>query len=98
MIRQTDRAHDEIRQLFTALRNWKQTAKAGSSTAAPIAVGVDELDGGRVYGFSPIEYSNSPLGVVVPGSRPIPPADESVPVGDKPPGTTGAPIDLPRKF
>lgn len=93
VIRQTQMAHKEIQQLFTALLKWKKSASTGPVSSAPMAIGVDELDGGHFSGFSPIEYSDPPFGAPNLPGRPISPVGDAVLEAVEPPGTTGAPIE-----
>jgi hypothetical protein len=93
VIRQTQMVHAEIQQLFTALLKWKKSARTGAVSAPPIAVGVDELEGGRFSGFSPIEYSGPLLDTPNSTGRPILPRGDAVLKSAEPPGTTGAPIE-----
>ena len=93
VIRQTQRGHEEIQQLFAALRNWTKSASAGSDLPAPIDAGVDELNGVRFTDFDSIEYSQPPLGVQTPFGSPISTDDDSLPKPVRPPGNTGAPIE-----
>jgi len=93
VIRQTDQIHQEIEQLFDALRNWKNSTNAGMNSSVPIAVEVDELNGGRFSGFAPIQSENTPLSVAEPQTRPIPASTDDLSNTAEPPGTTGVPID-----
>lgn len=97
VIRQTQDVHEQIQQLLSALRNWTETADGDAVLPAPIAVGVDELEDGRFSGFAPIENAQPSLGVPTPFGSPISTGDDSLPGPARPPGNTGAPIDLPRK-
>jgi len=97
VIRQTQDVHEQIQQLLSALRNWTKTASGESVLPAPIAVGVDELDGGRFSGFAPIEKAQPSLGFQAPSVGPISTGDDALSEPARPPGNTGAPIALPRK-
>ena len=93
VIRQTDRAHEEIQQLFTALRNWKKTTSSDMKATVPVAEGVDELNGVGFTEFDSIEYSQPPLGVQTPPGGPISTGDDSLREPARRPGHTGAPIE-----
>ena len=97
VIRQSQDVHEQIQQLLSALRNWTKTASGAADLPNPIAVGVDELDGGRFSGFAPIEKTQPSLGVQTPSVGPISTGDDSLPEPARPPRKTGAPIALPRK-
>ena len=93
VIRQTQDVHEQIQQLLSALRNWAKTAGGEAMLPAPIAFGVDELDGGRFSGFAPIENAEPSLGVPAPSGGPISTGDDSLPEPARPPDNTGAPIE-----
>lgn len=93
VIRQTQDVHEQIQQLLSALRNWTKTASGQAVLPTPIAVGVDELEGGRFSGFAPIGKSQPSLGAPTPSGGPISTGDDSLPEPARPPGNTGAPIE-----
>lgn len=93
VIRQTQDVHEQIQQLLSALRNWTKTASGGADSPNPIAVGVDELNGGRFSGFAPIENTQPSSGVQTPSRGPISRDDDSLSDPARPPGNTGAPIE-----
>jgi len=97
VVRQTQDVHEQIQQLLSALRNWTETAGGDAVLPAPIAVGVDELEGGRFSGFTPIENAQPSLDVPASPVGPISTGNDSLPEPARPPGNTGAPIELPLK-